>query len=294
MKVIKIKPQILTVKLDGGLGNQMFQYAFIKSLAARHGEHYQLDASSYIDSEKRGKLGLNKLEVPEVFVLKKSLLTDLLFLRLLRKLKIGQVGNIFIETGTQYCAAAITSTCSYFYGYFQSFKYFDHLRRNLQAEFKFVKGRQSRYYERITHAESVGIHVRKGDYLSNRRVFDLMVQLDKDYYLAAAKRLAAVITQPLHFFLFSNDPDWVKNNLVVELQKVGTCTLVQHQMEEADLYDFECLKNCRHQVISNSSFSWWAAYLNDYDKKNVIAPKQWYKNEVLNYDTFYPAEWLIQ
>jgi hypothetical protein len=285
---------VITIKLDGGLGNQMFQYSFARCLSTSRNVRFQLDASSYSNGSSRGKLDIESCNLPEgVLTYQSSFFFQLPLLRFLRKINVKRLGEIFIESGDKYDAKALTEDCTSFYGYFQSFRYFHHLRDQLLKEFAFKQTYNSPYDHIIAGSESVAVHVRKGDYLSNKSVFNLMVQLDQNYYIEAAKEMSGLIQKPLTFFIFSNDHDWVKANLLSMLKKMGECILVDHEkVGETTLYDFECMKNCRHQIIANSTFSWWAAYLNEYKDKKVAAPTTWYKNKHVNIADLYPSDWI--
>lgn len=284
-----------SIKLDGGLGNQMFQYAFIKSVSEKNNDTFRLDASTYSTSSERGKLEINKLNISEkVFSYSHSVFNNLQLLRVLRKLGVKKFGNCFIEKGVLYDSQAARGNYSYYYGYFQSFKYFDDIKKELQKELRYENAQRSGYLEKIEVLQSVGVHVRRGDYISNSNVFNLMHQLNKDYYVAAAEFLQKKTSTPLTFFLFSNDQEWVENELLDAISKFGECIVVNHDDEpDSALLDFECMKACKHHVIANSTFSWWAAYLKPESNGYVVAPAQWYKKGDWSKEDLYPGHWHI-
>ncbi len=234
------------------------------------------------------------MNVPtEVFQIRNQLEGSLFILRVLKKLRVHRLGRQYIEIMPGFSEEAITSSCDYFFGYFQSFRYFEEYRNVLLEEFRFLEVEDSGYYQTIKETESVGIHVRRGDYISDKKVAKLMFQLDLDYYKAAARKILSDIGKPAHFFIFSNDLNWVQQDLVPCLVEYGKCTIVDHDLEQGDLYDFECLKNCKHQIIANSTFSWWAAYLNSYHYKKVVAPLNWYRKCKLILKDFYPPDFIV-
>jgi hypothetical protein len=285
---------MLSIKLYGGLGNQMFQYAFGRSIANKRRCSFQVDASNYLGSGERGTVDLLFMNLPaDIFQNRKFLTRDLFLLRVLKKLGVHRVGSLFIETTPGFNQRAITSSCDYFFGYFQSFRYFDEYRDTLSKELTFSEVENSAYYFAIKEAESVGVHIRRGDYISDKKVSKVMCDLDFDYYQAAAKKILSIIQKPVHFFIFSNDLNWVEQNLLPRLKELGKCTLVDHKLEPKNLYDFECLKNCKHQIIANSTFSWWAAYLNSFHCKKVVAPATWFRKRNLQLKDFYPPDFIV-
>ena len=285
---------MISVKLYGGLGNQMFQYAFARSLAAKRNCLFSMDVSDYSRLGKPVKVDLLQMNVPaEVFQNAGSFVRDLFILRLVKKLGVRRVGSLFIEIMPGFDEKAITNSCTYLFGYFQSFKYFHEFRDELVDEFRFSDVENSGYYAAIKESESVGIHVRRGDYITDSKVSKLMHELDFDYYITAVNRILSIIEKPVRFFIFSNDLLWVEQNFLPRLAPFGECTVVDHNAEPKVLYDFECLKNCKHQIIANSTFSWWAADLNNYTGKRVVAPAKWFRKWKIQLNDFYPSDFIV-
>jgi hypothetical protein len=285
---------MISIKLYGGLGNQLFQYAFVRSVANKRKCLFEVDASNYPAKGIAGGVDLLHLNVPaEVFQNRNQFKINLFILKLLKKLKVHRIGRVYIEKMPHFSDEAMNNACKYFFGYFQSFRYFDEYRDILVDELTFSNVENSGYYATIKETESVGIHVRRGDYISDKKVAKLMVELGVEYYSIAAKKILSIIEKPVHFFIFSNDLPWVEQNLISHLTAFGKCTLVDHKVEPKALYDFECLKNCKHQIIANSTFSWWAAYLNDYAGKRIVAPANWYRKRDLALKGFYPPHFIV-
>jgi hypothetical protein len=285
---------MIRMKLYGGLGNQMFQYAFIRSIANKRNCLFQVDVSNYFSTGEGDAVDLLQLNVPaEVFFSRAGSKRNLFVLRALKKLGVKRIGPVYIEIMPDFSEEAINSSCDFFFGYFQSYRYFHQYRENLINEFTFSKVKNSSYYSTIKETESVGIHVRRGDYISDKKVSRVMSELDPAYYTAAAKKILSIIKKPVHFFIFSNDPGWVEQKLLPRLAPFGKYTVVDHNLEPRALYDFECLKNCKHQIIANSTFSWWAGYLNNYANKKIVAPATWYRKWNLQLRNFYPPDFIV-
>jgi hypothetical protein len=285
---------MLRIKLDGGLGNQLFQYAFLKAAARKIGTDFQLDISAYNELPSRAALKLQHLNLPtDIFYRGKSMFHKINLLRLLRSLGIRKLGNIIVQHGIEYFQSNGIKPNSYFYGYFQHHKYFDFLLDELVSELTYT-AELSKYTYQIEHSNSICIHVRRGDYIDKRGAANLMATISENYYLNAINHiLKSGVSSPV-FFLFSNDLSWSQDHLVSRVKHFGECILVDHSGSmNADLLDFECMKRSKHQVIANSTFSWWAAYLNQSSEKIVIAPKYWYKKTQLQQNDFYPSDWRL-
>jgi len=147
--------------------------------------------------------------------------------------------------------------------------------------------------KKITNCNSVSLHFRRGDYL-NSSVFE---NLTLEFYYQAMQKMNKMVKEPV-FFVFSDDIAWVKTNLNAK-GNIHFVDLSEDQTYsgKADVEEFFLMKNCRHNIISNSSFSWWAAYLNVFPEKKVIVPKKWYKDlfyqNSLEQYSFMPEDWIL-
>ena len=124
------------------------------------------------------------------------------------------------------------------------------------------------YLEPIKNSNSVSLHVRRGDYLNLKNVG----VLDVDYYMKSVEYIRKNVEKPI-FFVFSADLEWCKNSLGF----LEGCIYVDRTQTEID--DLKLMSFCQHNIIANSSFSWWGAWLNQNPKKTVIAPKSWLLND---------------
>ena len=259
---------MIVVRIIGGLGNQMFQYAYAKNLQQKgykviidiskskkyklHGG-YQLDKFK-IDLETSTKLSNFKSKLGLTKVVKeKSLLFNEQFL--------NRTKNEYVK------------------GYFQTEKYFTEIRTILLAQF-IIKDKLSNstkaYSEEINLKEnSCSLHVRRGDYISNRKTNSIHGTCGLHYYIEAIK-LMIEKHDNTHFYVFSDDIPWAKENIKPENVTYIEHTTVPHE-------DMLLMSLCKHNITANSSFSWWGAWLNKNKNKTVIAPKIWFlekENEI--------------
>lgn len=266
------------VKLAGGLGNQMFQYAFGITIP-----NVLWDISSFDINHYRA-FDLNLYNIDRNFATleqTKKCMNELKFKnplpRSLRK-KFNMSRFIYLKTNAarekrinKYQPDIFVDNV-YYDGFFQTEKYFKPFREKILHDFKLMQPLDQQNLEildKIRHSNSVALHVRRGDYLNPKVP---LVLLDVDYYYRAIDYIANHVDNP-HFFIFSNDLEWVKENIKTSFPM----TFVDINDEKHGYFDLELMRNCKHNIIANSSFSWWGAWLNTYDHKIVIAPSQWFK-----------------
>jgi len=135
---------------------------------------------------------------------------------------------------------------------------------------------------------SVSIHIRRGDYIANPITFQYHGLCSMEYYKKAIQYINENINRPI-FFFFSDEIDWVKDNLKIPKD----CYFIDHNKMENDYLDLWLMSQCKHNIIANSSFSWWGAWLNTNKEKIVIAPKKWFNNAAIDTTDLIPEEWLI-
>jgi hypothetical protein len=124
--------------------------------------------------------------------------------------------------------------------------------------------------------------VRRGDYITNKEAAKLLGSLNTEYYNLAVSFIHENIKKP-HFFIFSDDPEWVRLNMLIDRSLVVDT--------KSELLDLFLMSHCHHNIIANSSFSWWGAWLNQNTNKIVIAPKNWFRDPKINTDDLIPKEW---
>lgn len=277
------------VKLNGGLGNQMFQYAFALALAKRFNTKVTLDMSWFDDVKTHTNVTPRVFEL-DVFNIDYDVATkeDLgkmvssnsgsLLQKALWKLfkikKFKPQKNVLTQRfGYSYDKNFLQSEDYTFYaGYFQNEKYFKHVREELLKNFTSeieLDEKNKMMLDKIETTNSVSIHVRRGDYVTLECAKNFHGTCALGYYENAIKHIAQKIENP-HFFLFSDDIDWVIKNLKIEYP----VTVVDFNQGKGWL-DLNLMKNCKHNITANSSFSWWGAWLNNNPNKIVVSPKQW-------------------
>lgn len=287
---------MVITKLMGGLGNQMFQYATGYALSQHHQTELGVDIS-FLNQETGGQytkrdFELNVFNTAITTVSKEELHTFLTtyYSRTNRFLNSSLPyvfkKHYFLEKGHQYHPDIFkTSTNVFLSGFWQSENYFSKYREQLLNIFTFksdyLKGIDNEL-KLISNSNSVSLHVRRGDYIENKNANSFHGVCSLDYYEQALLYLENLNSE-MEVFIFSDDIEWCKQNLKL---KHG-----HHYVDNNSVYkDFFLMKNCKHNIIANSSYSWWAAWLNTNPSKMVIAPKKW--NNTTFENTIVPDNWI--
>jgi hypothetical protein len=175
-------------------------------------------------------------------------------------------------------------------GYWQSEKYFSEFSQQIRRDFSFCKPLSSdneEFANEINHINAVSLHVRRGDFVNNPTTLATHGLCSLDYYRAAVQYISYRVNQP-HFFIFSDDIAWTKENLEI----VFPCHYVDHNQGAESHNDMRLMSLCQHHIIANSSFSWWGAWLNPSKEKIVIAPKRWFAKQIDTRDLL-PPSWVV-
>ena len=270
------KSKKITVRLMGGLGNQMFQYAFGRQLAVDNGMELYLDASSYLrDKKRRYSLGCFNIKAEKLNPIV-SLYYDMLYylyVKLDHKRK-----NVVIEEEVFGYDEIEAENSAYYIGNWINEDYFKRIGQELIASFiyqgKFDE-RVRKVLERERISESVAVHVRRGDYMTNGNE-TIYVAQGKTYYDKARNYMEAR-KKDLIFYVFSDDITWCKENLGWQ----DAC-FIDDSVADDDIIQFELMKNCKNFIVGNSTYSWWAAWLAESPDKICIAPQRWYVNDDSN------------
>jgi hypothetical protein len=286
---------MVIAKLQGGLGNQMFQYAAARGFAGDQEpvylDHTALEKNSTDNSfftARKYELGIFKnLKCQRAHAFPLNIIADKTFIF---KLSRTIIPPRIIKDGTIPDDQFFHSKYNYLDGYFQSESYFKDKRALLLSEFSFPESDNiiDSLKSRILSTDNpVALHVRRGDYLKPD-VAEFHGVLPLAYYQRAKKKIESVITSA-HYFVFSDDIEWCKHHfsfLGHTVTFVATDTLRTWQ----DMY---LMSLCRHHIIANSSYSWWSAWLNKTPEKIVIAPENWFANESYNNQTdIVPRDWV--
>lgn len=291
------------VKFNGGLGNQMFQYAFAYTIAKRFGLETLFDFRFFEDVKKTDiatnrefELHAFDIECKEateedfdkiVFSKRQSKFQKFLWQKL-KLQKFEPDGNDFLQKNSYLFDKTLFEKPYYYYnGYFQNEKYFKEQRDNLINCFSLkipLDEQNQKVLDKINETNSVSIHIRRGDYVTLENANKFHGTCSLEYYQKAIEYISKWVQSP-HFFVFSDDIDWVIKNLKIEYP-MNVIDFNQNK----DWFDLELMKNCKHNITANSSFSWWGAWLNQNPNKIVIAPKHW-TAQPIKCDII-PKEWI--
>jgi len=287
---------MVIVKLMGGLGNQMFQYAAARRLSWCHGTPLKLDLS-FLDGEQAGntprKFELNNFCISaeiasprEVSAMSGKSSTRLATAcsRLFQR----AAGYIdYRENFFHFDPNLLTLPDNvYLEGYWQSERYFAEIRDLIRKEFTVktpLLGRSLEIADEIQAVNSVSLHVRRGDYVTEEKTHGVC---DIEYYRKAEDRVAQELGNP-EFFVLSDDPVWVASHLRLR----HPVRYINHNGSMAH-EDLRLMSLCRHNIIANSSFSWWGAWLNDNPGKSIFAPKEWFRDKSHNTADILPESWI--
>jgi hypothetical protein len=291
---------MIIIKLQGGLGNQMFQFAIATILANKNNDIVLLEDSFFKRKEKMPGFTPRRFELGifnNSYIIASS--SDLLSFQRLSfvdkvKKKIGLnypvIYNEFsftFEESLLYLKSPI-----YIKGYFQSYKYYLGYENMIKNIFSFpidtLDKKNKKIFLKIKQNNSISIHVRRGDYISDKVTEQFHGTCSTEYYMKAIKILTSENKNCLLLF-FSDDSDWAKEQFgLLPYSKI----FVNHNLEGNCWKDMLLMSSCNHNIIANSSFSWWAAWLNKNPKKKVIAPKEWFRTKDLDTTTLLPEEWI--
>lgn len=263
---------MVIVNITGQFGNQMFQYALGRHLQLRGNR--VLYYTGYYDRHPEHDFALPRvfgLDLPEVSIEQVLAFREdrhRLIDRVHRKV-FGRHERVFSEVDAEsydYRPDVFDFKRGLIDGYWQSEKYFLPIEGTVRKEFAFpeASNRNKELSKEMSETLSVSIHVRRGDYLGGFPV------MDEKYYFPAMAYFKEKY-ENVHFYVFSNDMDWCRSHL-----KAEHTTFVDWNVGKDSPFDMWLMTQCKHNIIANSSFSWWGAWLNQNGEKEVIAPKVWF------------------
>lgn len=291
---------MIIVNLVGGLGNQMFVYAAGRYLAEKNNAVLKLNISSFEDCKLRDyDLGsfniIENIATKEEVALFDKKLKPRGFKKIIKKLSdpLNRHTNVIYKEKKEFVFDSgfkkLPSNV-YLGGYFQNEKYFNSIENIIRKELV-VKapqlGKDLDLYNIIKDSSSVALHIRRGDYASNEKTKQVHGLLPIEYYLKSVELIKSKFSNP-HFFVFSDDCQWATDNLRIDAQ----FTVVSHNDASKSFEDLRLMSQCKHQIIANSSFSWWGAWLNNYINKIVIAPKKWFQTTKHDTSDLLPKSWI--
>ncbi len=266
---------MVIINFCGGLGNQMFQYSLYKIMKK---ENIKVKADIHWFSENNLH---NGFELEDVFNIKLDYATQLECYRTISD-------NYIYENIKKYFSFQkniLDIKCGYLKGYWQNEKYFNKYRDEILSDFKFSINdkKNCTISQEMSKEESVSIHIRRGDYLSIEDKFGGIATLE--YYNKAIKIIKERLVKP-KFYIFSDDLEWTRNNL-----KIENCVYIDFNRGKDSYKDMYLMSKCKHNIIANSTFSWWGAWLNQNKEKIVIVPERMW-NIAPGGEKLFPDNWI--
>lgn len=283
----------------GGLGNQMFQYAAGRALSLATRQSHLLDLQDFQGYRLHQGHEIDRVfhapVTPATAADVKKLLgwrAGSLARRFLWRMRSPVLNgkNLAMEPYASFWPGlrAVHSP-RYLMGYWQSERYFKDFEPEIRADFRFrgeLAGSDFEIASRIGRCQSVSVHVRRGDYLTDVKTTRIFKVCSLEYYHQAVAHIAEKMSSP-YFFVFSDDLQWAAANLRIPFP----VEYVRGNQGAQSHVDMRLMSMCKHQIIANSSFSWWGAWLNEDPDKIVIAPRHWFSNGMDDRDLT-PPQWI--
>lgn len=284
------------------MGNQMFEYAYARHIAHKHNTKVVMDLEYLLDRTPRENFTFRDYDM-EIFNIQENKATteDLKWFfndklssaeRVIYKAKrLFNKPHFVNEKGFNFQPELLNAPDnSYITGYFQSPKYFDGIEDIIRKEFTFklpiLEGSKA-LQEQIHNTNSICINVRRGDFVSNPEVNKVHGLMGLEFYNEGIRLMKEKVADP-HFFVFSDDVEWCEANL----QFGAPATFVGHTHKGHKFSNYlNLMSQCKHYFIPNSTFAWWAAWLNQNPNKIVIAPKNWFSSTETDTSGLIPDSW---
>lgn len=278
---------MIILRLRGGLGNQLFQYAAAKALAQHHNTCLKLDLYFYKVHSTR-KFELLNFNIPIEVASREEIHaftgSNPISRFINKRENYFRCPSVFVQPHYHYYPDFISLPASiYLSGYFQSELYFEKIASDIRTWYTPsipLDDVNQQLVNEMRQCESVGVHVRRGDYTSN--AYSSFFGTVPDEYYQESIEMIKKSTQKPKFFVFSDNILWCKKNL-----RLNNVEFVEHNQGADSFKDLVLMSNCKHNIIANSTFSWWGAWLNSNPEKLVIAPNTWFRK--LYYDGKIPV-----
>lgn len=289
---------MITLLLSGGLGNQMFQYAFARSLALNNDAGIQISRRFLTHDTLGRRYSLDKLSLPDIQFMTHGqefiAHTKLYIMRKIHGRSFHSRKFIYLSARDYDFYEPALLTRDYdsnliICGYFQSWKYFQEHDSALRNEFRVSKSpslENEAKINEITSCESVCVHVRRGDYLTLQG----WNVCNYDYYSQSMQYISSRIASPV-FYFFSNthdDINWLRENY-----KFPDYDVRYIDLDNPDYEELRLMYSCRHFIIANSSLSWWGSYLSSNPEKIICAPSKWVRGQDTESTGLYMPNWSI-
>ena len=283
---------MIYVRIRGGLGNQLFQYSAARSLADRLNVNLGLDTREYnVDSPF--EMGLKNFNIRAEFN-PKGLIKHKKngFSKYILDIALGNHKNVYKETNLGFNNLFHSlHNKTYLKGYWQSEKYFENNQKNIFKDLQIIalqSKKNIKISENISKTNSVSLHIRRGDYVTNSAYNMKHGTCSLDYYKRSVDYLSKSLNKNFTIFAFSDDPEWVFKNLKLPMD----IQFIEHNSSKKDYEDLRLMSQCNHNIIANSSFSWWGAWLNKSPKRTIISPKEWYIDKNIKNIDIIPNNWI--
>lgn len=276
--------------IDGGLGNQMFQYALAMEMQSL-GTQVKIDVTKYADHHAHNDFELDRVfgircpfaDVSEIRRLgyeKANHWTEFLKRTPFRR------KTIYNHESYDFDEQVLGLDGYYVEGYWQSERYFSDIREKIVETYQFpgLSEKQKIWEDQIRSTCSVGVHIRRGDYLDYSYLQNICTI---DYYKSAMEYMRVHNPAKVEFYIFTNDFSWAEAHFTGE-----DCHFVKGNTGTESFRDMQLMSICRHNIVANSSFSWWAAWLNRNPQKIVVAPNRWTNGPLEESKDVIPGDWI--
>ncbi|NOY40503.1 MAG: alpha-1,2-fucosyltransferase [Planctomycetes bacterium] len=283
----------IVTRISGGLGNQLFQYAAGRAGALRNGCNLVLDARP-LETNSLRNYELHHFNIAAKIGTHAELPPD----------RVSKVRYLLWKTGRDARRRLIrekslrfdqkvlgASADAILHGYWQCERYFADFAQKIRDDLTVktpASGANREWLDRLCSTNTVSVHIRRGDYVSDKKIQSRYASCSPEYYRNAAERILDTVGSELEFLVFSDDPDWVEQ----EIKLPGALHVIRHNSGDHAFEDLRLMSACGHHIIANSSFSWWGAWLNPSSDKIVVAPKQWFRNENEREHDIVPDSWV--
>ncbi len=288
---------MIITRLIGGLGNQMFQYAIARCLSIVNKVEFKMDITGFellnpLYTQRKYELHhLNIVEniatPKEIKRFKQKIFISKIFKKIIPSSKIYYYYTE--KKGFKFDPEVFKLKNIYLEGYWQTEKYFKNIEDVIRKEFSVkipIDKKNEELLEKIKSCNSVAVHVRRGDYVTNPIHAEFHGTCGLEYYKKCVNIIEEKVKNP-YFFIFSDDNEWTKKNLKFNFPMDYVTWNIGKDYE-----DLRLMSNCKHFIISNSSFGWWGAWLSNNSNKIVLAPKKWFKDEKRDTFDLIPDKWI--
>lgn len=296
---------MIIIRLSGGIGNQLFQYAFGRTLSIKNATTLKADISDFNNPKNPRTYKLDAyntvMEIAALDDFKSIGIPDPTAQEIARRVirRIYRAKEHFVplpkrklilEPSFQFHPELLNASQNcYLSGVWQSEKYFapiaDVLRKEITLKNTPTPQTES-WIQKMRTCNSVSLHIRRGDYVANQKTHAFHGVCSPRYYQDAVRFISQKIPHPT-FFIFSDDIDWVKEHF-----RIAQPAMYVSDGTIPDYEELVIMSNCKHHIIANSSFSWWGAWLNPHTEKIVVTPKKWFASESVPTQDLIPDTWI--